>query len=128
MKKSWFLVPIMLLVGSGMVFAQQPKPSPKSAPPVTTAQAAAKVVDDRRVHLNGKIVSQQGKNVWIFQDASGKIPVVIGAKAVPSGRALSPGMPVEINGVVDRPAKGGVRVVAQSVRTVVGGHTGKGND
>jgi uncharacterized protein (TIGR00156 family) len=127
MKKSWYLLAIALLVGSGMAGAQQPQKSAKSGPPVTTVKAAAGAADERRVQLNGKIVAHQGKNVYVFEDDTGKIPIVIGGKAVQPGQKLGPGVPVDITGHVDRPAKGGPRIMVSSARVVVGRGTKSGD-
>lgn len=120
MKKLWYLLPIALLVGSGTAGAQQPQKSAKSAAPVTSAKAAAGAADERRVELKGKIAAHQGKNVYLFEDGTGKIPIVVGGKAVQPGQKLVPGVPVDITGRVDRPAKGGPRVMVSSARIVVG--------
>ena len=126
MKKSWYLLVAALIVGSGMAGAQ-PQKSAKSGPPVTTVKAATGAADERQVQLSGKIVAHQGKNVYVFEDATGKIPIVIGGKAVQSGQKLGPGVPVDITGQVDRPAKGGPRVMVSSARVVVGRGTKSGD-
>jgi uncharacterized protein (TIGR00156 family) len=134
MKKSWYLLPIALLIGGGMAGAQQApqqpqkqaKPSAKSASPVTSVKAAARAADDRRVQLKGKIVADQGRNVYLFEDDTGKIPVVIGGKALPAGQKLGPGMPVHVTGRVDRTGKGAPRIVASAARIVIGAGAGTG--
>jgi uncharacterized protein (TIGR00156 family) len=127
MKKSWHLLVAALLVSSGMAGAQQPQKSAKSGPPVTSVKAAAGAADERRVQLSGKIVAHQGKNVYLFEDDTGKIPIVIGGKAVQPGQKLGPGVPVDITGHVDRPAKGGPRVMVSSARIVFGRGTKSGD-
>ena len=131
MRKAWYLLPIALLVGSGMVAAQQPqqpqkqaKPSAKNAPPVTSVKAAVGAADERRVQLQGKIVAHRGKNVYVLEDETGKIPLVIVGKVVPAGQQLRPGVPVHITGHVDRDSKGGPRVMVSSAK--VGGGNRKG--
>jgi uncharacterized protein (TIGR00156 family) len=118
MQKLWYLLPLTLLLillfGASVVNAQgaagngsqdrsvmQSQKGQANSAPVTSANGVAAAKDDQPVKLRGRIVSQQGKNQYVFADDTGNAVVEIGNKVL-NGQSLIAGTDVEIQGEVDR--------------------------
>jgi uncharacterized protein (TIGR00156 family) len=116
MQKLWYLLPLTLLLillfGATVVNAQgaaggtsqsgmKSQKDQASSAPVTSANAVAAAKDDQPAKLRGKIVSQQGKNQYVFADDTGNAVVEIGNKVL-NGQSLTAGTNVEIQGEVDK--------------------------
>lgn len=67
----------------------------------TTVKAAQNMKDDTPVTLTGKIISQTGKDKYVFQDATGQITVEIDAEDF-RGQTVTPDTIIRISGEVDK--------------------------
>jgi uncharacterized protein (TIGR00156 family) len=115
MQKLWYLLPLTLLLillfGASLVNAQgaagtsqsgmKSQRDQASSATVTSANGVAAAKDEQPVKLRGKIVSQQGKNQYVFADDTGNAVVEIGNKVL-NGQSLTAGTDVEIQGEVDK--------------------------
>jgi uncharacterized protein (TIGR00156 family) len=93
---------------------QDSRAAAKNAAPVTTAQGVSSAQNKQRVQLRGKIVSQQGRNQYMFSDNSGNVVVDIPNKLL-NGQKLAAGTEVEIQGDVDTRIRKSPKVEAKSV-------------
>jgi uncharacterized protein (TIGR00156 family) len=140
MQKLLYTLPIALVLGVGTAGAQfasdtegdrpeqvspeaptsntrsgtQDRASAKSAAPVTTAQGVSSAQNKQKVQLRGKIVSQQGRNQYVFSDMSGNVVVDIPNRLL-NGQKLAAGTEVEIQGDVDTRIRKSPKVEARSV-------------
>jgi uncharacterized protein (TIGR00156 family) len=133
MRKLLYVLPMVLLFGANMAGAQygnaQDRPGAQdrsggqdrgaarknsSAPLITSAQSVAGAKDDQPVKLRGQILSQQGRNQYVFSDGTGNVIVEIGSKLL-NGNRLAAGTPVEIEGKVDTRLKNEPKVEAKAV-------------
>jgi uncharacterized protein (TIGR00156 family) len=117
MQRLWYVLPLtlllMLVIGAGVVSAQgatesrsqdrsvQSRQDQPSSAPVTSASGVAAAKDDQPVNLRGRIVSQQGRNQYVFADDTGNTVVEIDNKVL-NGQSLPAGAQVEIQGEVDK--------------------------
>jgi len=105
--------------------SRQDSSAAKNAAPVTTAQGVASAQNKQKVQLRGKIVSQQGRNQYMFSDSSGNVVVDIPNKLL-NGQKLAAGTEVEIQGDVDTRIKKSPKVEARAV-TVLAAAGGSGS-
>lgn len=70
-------------------------------PALTTVEAAKSMPDDSWITLKGNIVQHNGKNRYVFRDATGDIEVKIDREAW-NGQNISPTDVVEMRGEVDK--------------------------
>lgn len=68
---------------------------------VVTAEHAKALGDDTQVTLQGQIGSHLGGNHYLFQDASGTVPIEVDSKHW-QGQSVSPQDRVQIDGEVER--------------------------
>jgi uncharacterized protein (TIGR00156 family) len=85
----------------------------------------ASAQNKQKVQLRGKIVSQQGRNQYMFSDNSGNVVVDIPNKLL-NGQKLAAGTEVEIQGDVDTRIKQSPKVEAKSL-TVLAAAGGSGS-
>jgi uncharacterized protein (TIGR00156 family) len=105
--------------------SKQDRSAAENAAPVTTAQGVASAQNKQKVQLRGKIVSQQGRNQYMFSDNSGNVVVDIPNKLL-NGQKLAAGTEVEIQGDVDTRIKQSPKVEAKSL-TVLAAAGGSGS-
>lgn len=74
---------------------------PITATDESTVKSAKELPDDTRVILTGNIISQTGKEHYIFRDATGDIRVDIDKKRF-QGQSVTPDTKVRIFGKVDK--------------------------
>jgi uncharacterized protein (TIGR00156 family) len=93
---------IVLALGSATAVAQYQGPgASKFALAQTVAEVLKDPTDDRPVVLTGTLVSQTGRESFVFRDATGEIQVEIDREDFPGGQPVGAETQVVIRGEVD---------------------------
>jgi uncharacterized protein (TIGR00156 family) len=73
------------------------------AVPITRVETVLQgAKDDWPVELRGRILHRVSRDLYVFKDDTGEIPVEIPGRALKGGRPLTPGAQVVIRGEVDK--------------------------
>lgn len=75
---------------------------PNNVPLMTVKQLLETGRDDQIARLQGRLVSFEGDERYIFEDATGRITVEIDNKDFPAGQTISAEQKVELTGEFDK--------------------------
>lgn len=75
---------------------------PNNVPLMTVKQLLETGRDDQIARLQGRLVSFEGDERYIFEDATGRITVEIDKKDFPAGQTISAEQKVELTGEFDK--------------------------
>ena len=75
---------------------------PNNVPLMTVKQLLETGLDDQIARLQGRLVSFEGDERYIFEDATGRITVEIDNKDFPAGQTISAEQKVELTGEFDK--------------------------
>jgi uncharacterized protein (TIGR00156 family) len=95
----------LLLALAATAHAQYTGPGARQDKSTTVVKTVAEVlknpVDDQHVELTGTLVSQSGRETFLFRDATGEIQVEIDREDFPASQPVGPDAQVVIEGEVD---------------------------